>query len=160
MDKISQIMERYRMSAGTGGVPLSYAELGRRIGVSRTQAENFCKGRSIPSDEAVLRISEEIGYDEMRLLVLEHHDRAPEDVKPVWREIMGRLESFRGKFPTTDPRVIGLLERYKELPNTGKSAFVKLAGLFLKLSSAFQEHLVHVVERWARSHETLEEELK
>jgi transcriptional regulator with XRE-family HTH domain len=146
-------MERYRMSAGTGGVPLSYAELGRRIGVSRTQAENFCKGRSIPSDEAVLRISKEIGYDELRLMVLEHHDRAPEKVKPVWRDIMGRLESFRGKFPTTDPKVITLLEAYKELPNTGKSTFVKLANMFLKMSTAFQEHLVALVERWAADQE-------
>ena len=94
MDKISQVMERYRLSAGKGGLPLSYAELGRRIGVSRTQAENFCKGRSIPSDEAVLRISQEIGYDDMRLMVLQHHDRAPGRVKQAWKQIMGIPDSI------------------------------------------------------------------
>ena len=160
MDKISQIMERYRMSAGTGGVPLSYAELGKRIGVSRTQAENFCKGRSIPSDEAVLRISEEIGYDEMRLMVLQHHDRAPEKVKPVWREVMGKMEKFKGGYPTTDPKVLELLGAYKDISATARSNFVKLAGLFFKLEAPFQSHLVDLIERWVYNKKQIEEELE
>lgn len=147
MDKISQVMERHRMSAGTGGVPLSYADLGERIGVSRTQAENFCKGRSIPSDEAVLRISEEIGYDEMKLMVLQHHDRAPEQVKPVWREIMGRLEKFRGD-TTADPRLMELLGEYKDVPSSVRANFVKLAGLFFKLEGPFQKYLADLIEQW------------
>lgn len=148
MDKISQVMERYRLSAGRGGMPLSYAELGRRIGVSRTQAENFCKGRSIPSDEAVLRISDEIGYDEMRLLVLQHHDRAPLKVKPVWKDVMDKLEQHKGGMPTVDPRIIELLTRYVGLGPDAKEVFLKMAGLFIRMKVAFQEHLVGLVERW------------
>lgn len=160
MDKISQVMERYRMSAGIGGVPLSYNDLGQRIGVSRTQAENFCKGRSIPSDEAVLRISEEIGYDEMKLMVLQHHDRAPEEVKPVWREIMGKLEKFRGGYVVADPKVLELLGEYQEISNTMRSNFVKLAQLFFKLESPLQVHLVNLIEDWVYNKKQLEDELK
>lgn len=148
MDKISQVMERYRLSAGRGGMPLSYAELGRRIGVSRTQAENFCKGRSIPSDEAVLRISSEIGYDEMRLLVLQHHDRAPNKVKPAWREIMGRLEKHKGAFVSMDPRMLGFLVEFGKLAPAARAQFQKLAGCFMALKVPFQEHLVEIVEQW------------
>lgn len=156
MDKISQVMERYRLSAGRGGMPLSYAELGRRIGVSRTQAENFCKGRSIPSDEAVLRISKEIGYDEMRLLVLQHHDRAPGKVKPAWREIMDRLEKHEGKFLTMDPQLLELLEDRKKVLPVARAAFVRLAQLFLGLGVPFQEYLVDVVEKWEADGNVLE----
>lgn len=158
MDKISQVMERYRLSAGRGGMPLSYAELGRRIGVSRTQAENFCKGRSIPSDEAVLRISKEIGYDEMRLLVLQHHDRAPTKVKPAWREIMDRLEKHEGGFPTMDPHLLQLFEERKKDPPATRAAFVNLAQLFLGLRVSFQEHLVDLVERWVTGRDVLEKD--
>ena len=159
MDKISQIMESYRLRAGTGGMPLSYADLGRRIGVSRTQAENFCKGRSIPSDEAILRICKETGLDELSLLVLQHHDRAPDTVKPVWREIMGRLSNHSGRMPTADPKMLDVLNEYTTLPHAGRAAFLRLATLFVGMRTEFQEHLVGVVRKWVDSHNELERQL-
>lgn len=159
MQKISEVLESYRLHAGKGGMPLSYAELGRRIGVSRTQAENFCKGRSIPSDEAVLRICRETGEDEFLLLVLQHHDRAPEPVKPAWREIMGRLQNSTTQLPTTDPKIMEILQEYIRLPHAGRAAFLKLATLFTRLKTEFQDHLVSVVGRWVDSQKELERQL-
>lgn len=160
MDGIAELVERYRSTHGPGGGPMSYAELGKRIGVSRAQAENFCKGRSIPSDEAVIRICRETGENEMKMLVLEHHDRAPEKVKPVWREILGRLDRRRrNKVPEVDNKIVKVIEAYKGLPHGGRAAFVKLAEIFLVLNNSLRKHLLNAVKAWLESHEKLEQEL-
>jgi transcriptional regulator with XRE-family HTH domain len=160
MEGIAEIIERYRATNGPGGGPMSYADLGKRIGVSRAQAENFCKGRSIPSDKAVMRICQEMGENEMKMLILEHHDRAPDSVKPVWREVLGRLDKRRrNKAPDVDGKVIKVIEGYKQLPHAGRAAFVRLADIFFLLSNSFRKKLYNATKEWVESHEKLEEVL-
>lgn len=160
MESIAKIMERYRLTAGQGGMPLSYAELGRRIGVSRTQAENFCKGRSIPSDDAVLRICKETGQSEVEMLVLQHHDRAPDAVRPVWREVLGRLQNKPSQLPPLDSKIVEILDTYQKLPHAGRAALLKIWTMFLKLESSMQEHLVKAMQTWSDAHDALEKALE
>ncbi len=156
MDGIAQLIEKYRKKAGTAGRPISYTELGKRIGVSRAQAENFCKGRSLPSDKAMMRIWDVTGENPMKMLVLEHHDRAPEKVKPVWREVLGRIKKRRAKSAEVDPKFAKTVENYGELDYEGKAAFVRLMEMFLKMTAEEHKFVLDSVKEWAESCEKLE----
>lgn len=160
MDGIAKLIEKYRVESGSHGRPISYTELGKRIGVSRAQAENFCKGRSLPSDKAVIRICDVTGDDPMKMLVLEHHDRAPDKVQPVWREVLGRLNKRRIKGPELDSKFTKAMESYTKLDYDGQASFVRLMELFLTMSSAEQKQILGAVRNWVESCENLEKELE
>jgi len=160
MDGIAQLIEKYRVKSGVNGKPISYTELGKRIGVSRAQAENFCKGRSIPSDKAMLRICEITGYSPAKMVVLEHHDRAPEQVQPVWREVLGRLKRRRAKGPELDSKLLKTVEGYKKLSHNGRASFVRFMEMYLTMTAAEQKHLLSTVKEWSESCEKLGQQLE
>ncbi len=73
----------------------TYEELARRSGVTGVYVSQIMQGKKVPTDEVVVKLARALDLDLERLIVLAHHAKAPDEVKPIFERLSRRS---RGEF--------------------------------------------------------------